>query len=97
MPQSNLIVKVLLCLIVPAYHTMQANIKSDNGLAPLRYWVMRSVIFLTELVMDQVDLSPGFTIIKLGFLFWCVAPIENNGSYYIFEKVKINISIVFFY
>ena len=89
MPQSNLIVRVLLCLIVPAYHTMQANIKPENSLAALRYWVMLSVIFLTELLMDQVDLSPGFTVIKLIFLFWCVAPVENNGSYYIFEKVQI--------
>ena len=90
MPHNNLFVKLLLCLIVPAYHTMQANLKSDNGLAALRYWVMLSVVFLTELLLDQVDLSPGLTLIKLGFLFWCMAPFEKNGTYFIFEKVDFS-------
>ena len=88
MPQSNLIVKVLLCLIVPAYHTATANIGSNNGLSDLRYWLVLSAIFFSELFMDQLNLSPGFTIIKIGFMFWCVAPLEYNGSSFIFEKVK---------
>ena len=88
MMPKNLLIKLLLCLLVPAYHTMQANIGSNNGLKTLRYWAMLSLIFSTELLLDQMELSPGFTIIKLGFLFWCVAPIENNGCYYILEKVK---------
>eukprot|EP00092_Neocalanus_flemingeri_P012726 GFUD01013713.1.p1 GENE.GFUD01013713.1~~GFUD01013713.1.p1 ORF type:complete len:163 (+),score=29.46 GFUD01013713.1:62-550(+) len=87
MAQTNLILKILLCLIVPAFHTMQANIGTNNGLSALRYWLLLSSIFLTELLMDQLNLSPGFTIIKLGFMFWCVAPIENNGSHFILEKI----------
>ena len=78
MAQTNLILKILLCLLVPAYHTMQANIGSNNGLSALRYWLALSFVFLTELFMDQLNLSPGFTIIKLGFMFWCVAPLDYN-------------------
>eukprot|EP00091_Calanus_sinicus_P005937 TRINITY_DN16485_c0_g1_i2.p1 TRINITY_DN16485_c0_g1~~TRINITY_DN16485_c0_g1_i2.p1 ORF type:complete len:123 (-),score=4.02 TRINITY_DN16485_c0_g1_i2:64-432(-) len=87
MAETNLMLKILLCLIVPAYHTATANIGSNNGLSALRYWLVLSGIFLSELFMDQLNLSPGFTIIKIGFMFWCVAPLEYNGSSFIFEKI----------
>ena len=88
MAETNLMLKILLCLIVPAYHTATANIGSNNSLSALRYWLVLSAIFFSELFMDQLNLSPGFTIIKIGFMFWCVAPLEYNGSSFIFEKVK---------
>ena len=92
MASTNLLLKILLCLLVPTYRTMQANIGSNNGLSALRYWLLLSFVFLTELFMDQLNLSPGFTIIKLGFMFWCVAPLDYNGSSFIYENVGIIVS-----
>lgn len=45
------------------------------------------MVFLSELFLDQLNLSPTFTLIKLAFMFWCVAPMEYNGSHVIYEKV----------
>ena len=88
MAQTNLLIKVLLCLIIPAYHAITANIGSNsNSLATFRYWMVLSFVFLSELFLDQLNLSPGFTVIKLAVMFWFVAPIENNGSSLIWEKV----------
>ena len=82
MAETNLMLKILLCLIVPAYHTATANIGSNNGRSALRYWLGLSAIFFSELFMDQLNLSPGFTIIKIGFMFWCVAPVEYKSFQY---------------
>ena len=89
MAQTNLLLKILLCLVVPAYHTMTANIGSNNSLATLRYWLVLSCIFLSELFLDQLNLSPGITLVKIAFMFWCVAPMQYNGSNFIYEKVTI--------
>ena len=89
MAQTNLFLKILICLIVPAYHTMTANIGNSNSLSAFRYWLVLSFVFLSELFMDQLNLSPGVTIIKIAFMFWCVAPIQYNGSSFIYDKVRI--------
>ena len=52
-----------------------------------RYWLVLTMVFLSELFLDQLNLSPTFTLIKLAFMFWCVAPMEYNGSHVIYEKV----------
>jgi len=87
MGQTNLVAKFILCLIVPAYHTIQAELGPNNGMSTLRYWLVLSLIFLTELFLDQVSLSPGFSVLKLLFLVWCVLPIDNNGAMLIYENV----------
>ena len=96
MAQTNLLIKVLLCLIIPAYHAITANIGSNsNSLATFRYWMVLSFVFLSELFLDQLNLSPGFTVIKLAVMFWFVAPIENNGSSLIWEKVTPSFQCAF--
>ena len=57
-------------------------------IAPSRYWLVLTMVFLTELFLDQLNLSPSFTLLKLAFMFWCVAPMEYNGSHVIYEKVE---------
>ena len=84
---TNLVVKVLTCLIVPLYHTMQANIQPELSYSPLRYWVMMSGIFFTELVLDMLKISSTFTIIQLLLIFWCVAPIDGVAGLYTFDQV----------
>ena len=110
--QTNLVVKFILCLIVPAYHTVQAelgnidNIDHDDaywppsegpssGLSTLRYWLVLSLIFLTELFLDQVSLSlsPSCSVLKLFFLAWCVLPVDNNGTLLIWENVRFYFSV----
>ena len=110
--QTNLVVKFILCLIVPAYHTVQAelgnidNIDNDDaywppsegpssGLSTLRYWLVLSLIFLTELFLDQVSLSlsPSCSVLKVLFLAWCVLPVDNNGTLLIWENVRFYFSV----
>ena len=59
-----------------------------------RYWLVLTFVFLTELFMDQLNLSPSFTLLKLVIMFWFVAPIENNGSHILYEKVPNKIMVV---
>ena len=81
MSKTNLLVKVLLCLIVPVYHTMQANIQPESNLSPVKYWVTMSGIFLSELIMERLHLSTPFTIIQFLLLFSCVAPLEDQVGF----------------
>merc|ERR1711915_460563 len=86
MTQSSLVVKFLLCLIIPAYQILH-GVKLDNGQNIFRYWLVLSSIFLMEFFLDQVTLSPAISFLKFLFLLWCFAPVDNNGTYVIYEKV----------
>ena len=79
------------CLITSLNYTVHAISGPNNGMSTLRYWLVLSLIFLTELFLDQVSLSPGFSVLKLLFLVWCVLPIDNNGAMLIYENVKRNL------
>ena len=57
-------------------------------MSTLRYWLVLSLMFLAELFLDQVSLSPGCSVLKLIFLVWCVLPIDNNGTLLIYENVR---------
>ena len=85
--------QVLMCLILPAYQALQHSSTlgpgSSSSGALLRYWLVLTMVFLSELFLDQLNLSPSFTLIKLAFMFWCVAPMEYNGSHVIYEKVTV--------
>ena len=62
-----------------------SNIHHTNQLT--RYWLVLSLVFLSELFLDQLNLSPSVTLLKLAFMFWCVAPMQYNGSHVIYDKV----------
>ena len=90
MGQTNLIIKVLLCLLVPAFQALQqaqAGGSTTSGLSLLRYWLVLSLLFLSELCLDQLNLSPTFFLLKLAVMLWFVAPVEYNGSQLLHEKV----------
>ena len=63
--------KVLLCLLVPLYHTMQTSIQPQQSYSPLTYWVMMVTIFMLELVADILQITQSFTILQLLLFFWC--------------------------
>ena len=90
MAQTNLIVKVLFCLLVPAYQALQQaqTAGSTSSLSLLRYWLVLSSLFLSELFLDQLNLSPTFFLLKLAFMLWFVAPLEYNGSQLLHEQVR---------
>jgi hypothetical protein len=83
MAKTDLIVKVCLCLVVPVYHTMQANIKQESNLSPVKYWVTMTGIFLSELVMERLQLSTSFKVIQFLLLFSCVAPLEDQVGFWL--------------
>ena len=91
MAQTNLVVKVLLCLLVLAYQALQqaqtGGPSSSSSLSLLRYWLLLSSLFLSELFLDQLNLSPTFFLLKLAVMLWFVAPLEYNGSALLHEKV----------
>ena len=89
MAQTNLVVKVLLCLLVPAYQALQQaqTAGSTSSFSFLRYWLVLSSLFLSELFLDQLNLSPMFFLLKLAFMLWFVAPVEYNGSHLLHEQV----------
>ena len=89
MAQTNLLIKVLLCLLVPAYQALQQaqTAGSTSSFSFLRYWLVLSSLFLSELFLDQLNLSPMFFLLKLAFMLWFVAPVEYNGSHLLHEQV----------
>ena len=88
MAQTNLLLKVLFCLLVPAYQALQqSGSTSSSSLSLLRYWLVLSSLFLSELFLDQLNLSPTFFLLKLAFMLWFVAPLEYNGGHLLHEKV----------
>ena len=90
MAQTNLLLKVLLCLLVPAYQALQQaqGTNTHNPISLLRYWLILTAIFLSELALDQLNLSPCFTLVKLAIMLWFVAPVDYNGSHFLYEKVS---------
>ena len=87
MAQTNLLLKVLLCLVVPAYQALQ-QAPGNSSFSLVRYWTFLTLIFLSELFLDQLNLSPSFTLVKLAIMLWFVAPVDYNGSHFLYEKVR---------
>ena len=62
--------------------------EGPNSLTTLRYWLVLSLMFLSEMLLEQITLSPTCSVFKLVFLIWCVLPIQSNGTSIIFEQVN---------
>jgi len=88
--KAGLVVRALVGFVYPSYQSLQAVLSEDkeDDLTWLRYWVVLSVVHLVELVIDPlVDFFPGYLLAKCAFLFWCMAPVQNNGANMIFSQV----------
>ena len=58
----------------------------------LKYWILVSVFLTLQIPGDWVlGWAPGFSLAKIAFLLWCMAPIQDNGSVVLFQKVIRNI------
>ena len=55
----------------------------------LKYWILVSVFLTLQIPADWVlGWAPGFALVKIAFLLWCMAPIQENGSVVLFQKVE---------
>ena len=84
------VLKTLVLFLIPAYLTMAAvtTTSQEDDQSWLRYWVVISLFSLLELPLDKLNFLPGYTIIKLVFMLWCLLPGPLSGSNVIFQMVK---------
>jgi len=74
----------------PAYASMIAleTQKKEDDTKWLTYWVTFAAFsileFFSEIILDFV---PFYWLVKCLFLIWCFAPISNNGSQFLYNKV----------
>lgn len=84
----------ILCNIIgvayPTYISMKAieSKQTADDTKWLTYWVLFSCFTIFEQVFVFVtNFIPLYWLIKCIFYIWCMAPIENNGSVYLYHKV----------
>lgn len=73
----------------PAYVSIKAiesSSKADDT-KWLIYWVTYAILSVIELFsVFLTNVIPFYWLIKCVFLIWCMAPIENNGSVFLYTK-----------
>jgi len=81
------LVRILLVFVIPALLSTLAIQAGDivASLAWLKYWVVLSFALLLELLLEHLlqnkkQCAIPFTVFKVLFLLWLVAPITWNGS-----------------
>ncbi|XP_055689047.1 receptor expression-enhancing protein 5-like isoform X2 [Lutzomyia longipalpis] len=83
----------LLCnvvgIIYPAYISMKA-IESSTKVDDtkwLTYWVIYAVLSTAEFFSGFLtNFIPFYWLLKCIFLIWCMAPIEQNGSVFLYHR-----------
>jgi len=84
----------ILCNIIgvayPAYVSMKAvetQDKSDDT-KWLTYWVIFAVFSCFEFFSLYITrVIPFYWLLKCVFFVWCMAPLENNGSIFLYQRV----------
>lgn len=84
----------ILCNIIgiayPAYVSMKAIETQDkiDDTKWLTYWVIFAVFSTVEFFSLYITkVIPFYWLLKCVFFIWCMAPIENNGSVIMYNKV----------
>jgi len=90
----TLVPRTIIGVTYPAFASLKAVLSDCNEScgAWLRYWVVLGVFSLVELLLDLVINPlpysfPTYLILKCAFLAWCMAPVEWNGSDFIFNNI----------
>lgn len=84
----------LLCNIIgvvyPAYisiHAIESSTKLDDT-KWLTYWVTYGIMSIIEFFSGVLtSVIPFYWLLKCIFLVWCMLPIEQNGSFVIYNRV----------
>ncbi|KAM7341720.1 receptor expression enhancing protein B isoform 2-T2 [Cochliomyia hominivorax] len=84
----------LLCNIIgvvyPAYisiHAIESSTKLDDT-KWLTYWVTYGIMSIIEYFSGVLtSVIPFYWLLKCIFLVWCMLPMEQNGSYIIYNRV----------
>ncbi|XP_072167248.1 receptor expression-enhancing protein 5-like isoform X2 [Diadema setosum] len=75
--------------VYPAYCSVKAieSVQKDDDTQWLTYWVVYSAFSLVEFFSD-IFLSwfPFYYLAKMAFLGWCMAPIQSNGSQFLYHR-----------
>merc|ERR1712121_318483 len=72
----------LIAVSYPMFMTVKAIETPERNEATrwLNYWVIFQFITIFEFVVGFfLAIIPGYYIVKLAFVVWCMAPIKNNG------------------
>ena len=74
----------------PAYASMIAleTQRKEDDTKWLTYWVTFAAFSLVEFFSEIIlDFIPFYWLVKCIFLIWCFAPIPNNGSQFLYNRV----------
>jgi len=74
----------------PAYASMHAleSPRKEDDTKWLTYWVTFAAFSLLEFFSEIIlDFVPFYWLVKCIFLIWCFAPISNNGSQFLYNRI----------
>ena len=67
----------------------------EDDQAWLRYWVIISIFYLAEYLLDLLHFLPFYHVFKISFIIWCLLPDPLSGSKILFELVKVVLTVFF--
>ena len=82
----------LVSFVYPGYMSVKAILskESEDDQRWLKYWVLVSGLMVFQVVGDWVLCwLPGYCLAKAVLLIWCQAPLPDNGSVLLFNKVTV--------
>merc|ERR1712012_722573 len=78
--------------VYPGYMSIKAVLSQDteDDQRWLKYWVLISLFLIIQIPADWIlAWAPGFSVVKIMFLLWCMSPIQDNGSVVLFRTIVI--------
>ena len=66
----------------------------EDDQAWLRYWVIISIFYLAEYLLDLLHFLPFYHVLKISFIIWCLLPDPLSGSKILFELVKVVLTVL---
>lgn len=80
----------LIGFVYPAYasiHALESRNKDDDT-KWLTYWVVFANFSVVEFWSDVIfSWFPLYWLAKIVFLVWCFAPVQNNGSVFVYSRI----------
>ena len=92
--------KLFVSLVYPTFNSIKSVVQDrddfDISKDWLKYWSIFGIFTIVEIWTDPFLLNnlpsadfTALTIFKILFIVWCMAPIKNNGSLVIYDKVNV--------